>query len=51
MSVKTYDTDKTPLYAGAIATLIFEHIKDERGFDDNIGTWVEETYLLDFDML
>ena len=28
-------TDATPIYAGAIATLVYNYIKDERGYDDN----------------
>ena len=41
-------TDDTPIYAGAIATLVYEHIKEERGFDDNMGRLVRESNLLDF---
>ena len=41
-------TDKTPIYAGAIATLVFNYIKDERGYDDNMGTHLRESNLLDF---
>ena len=41
-------TDKTPIYVGAIATLVFNYIEDERGCDDNMGTRVRESNLLDF---
>ena len=41
-------TDQTPIYAGAIATLVYEYIKDERGYGDNMGTPVTESILLDF---
>jgi hypothetical protein len=41
-------TDQTPIYAGAIATLVYEYIKDERGYGDNMGTPVIESNLLDF---
>lgn len=50
LSVNRNDTNKTPIYAGAIATLVFEHIKEERGFDDNMGTLVMESRLLDFNL-
>jgi hypothetical protein len=39
-----------PLYAGAIATMVYEHIKEERRFR-NIGTEVLESNLLDSEML
>ena len=41
-------TDQTPIYAGAIATLVYDYIKDERGYGDNMGTPVTESNLLDF---
>ena len=41
-------TDSTPLYSGAIATLVYEYIREERRFDNNIGTVVEASKLLDF---
>ena len=41
-------TYTTPIYAGAISTLIYEDIKEERGFDNNMGRRVEESNLLDF---
>ena len=40
--------DETPIYAGAIPTLVYKYIKDERGYDDNMGTHVRESNLLDF---
>lgn len=48
--VRRNTTDSTPIYAGAIATLVYEHIKEERGFDDNMGTLVRESNLLDFSL-
>ena len=36
-------TDETPIYAGDIATLVYKYIKDERGYDDNMGTRVWES--------
>ena len=48
LAVRRNMTDTTPIYAGAIATLIYEHIKEERGFDNNMGRRVEESNLLDF---
>jgi hypothetical protein len=39
-----------PLFAGAIATMVYEHIKDEIKFS-NKGTKILETNLLDFSML
>ena len=50
-AVSRNNTDETPIYAGAIATLVYEHIKNERGFGDNMGTRVEESKLLDFTLL
>ena len=44
-------SDGTPIYAGAISTLIYKYIKDERGYDDNMGTLVEKSTLLDFALL
>ena len=44
-------TDNTPLYGGAIATLIHEYIMTERDFNDNLGTMVNESRLLDFGLL
>ena len=41
-------TDDTPIFSGAIATLVYEHIKEERGFHDNICTVVGGSNLLDF---
>ena len=49
--VSRNNTDETPIYAGAIATLVYEHIKEERGFDDNMGRLVRESKLLDFALL
>ena len=44
-------SDGTPIYAGAIATLVYKYIKDERGYDDNMGTLVEKSTLLDFALI
>ena len=41
-------TDQTPIYAGAIATMVYNYIKNERGYGDNMGTLVQESKLLDF---
>ena len=49
--VSRNNMDETPIYAGAIATLVYEHIKGERGFDDNMGSLVRESKLLDFTLL
>ena len=49
--VSRNNTDETPIYVGAIATLVYEHIKEERGFDDNMGRLVRESKLLDFTLL
>jgi hypothetical protein len=38
--------ESKPLYAGAIATMVYKHIKEERRFR-NIGTEVLESNLLD----
>ena len=48
LAVSRNITDDTPIFSGAIATLVYEHIKEERGFDDNIGTVVGGSNLLDF---
>ena len=48
LAVRRNNTDYTPIYAGAIATLVYEHIKEERGFDNNMGSLVRESNLLDF---
>ena len=44
-------SDGTPIYAGAITTFIYKYIKNERRYDDNIGTLVEKSTLLDFALL
>ena len=44
-------TDFTPIYAGAIATLVFKYIKDERRYGDDMGTLVEKSKLLDFTLM
>jgi hypothetical protein len=36
----------TPVFAGAIATLVYEHIKTKRHFPKDMGTVVEESNLL-----
>lgn len=51
LAVSRNGTDNTPLYGGAIATLIHEYIMAERGFNDNLGTIVNEPRLLDFGLL
>jgi hypothetical protein len=51
--ILSYDVsynESKPLYAGSIATMVYEHIKKERKFR-NIGTEVLVSNLLDFDML
>ena len=48
IAVRRNLTDETPIYGGAIATLVYEHIKEERGFDNNMGRLITEAYLLDF---
>jgi hypothetical protein len=42
--------ESKPLYARAIATMVYEHIKEERKFR-NIGTEILESNLLDFTLL
>ena len=49
--VRRNATDGTPIYAGAIATLVYKYIKDERGYNDNMGTRVEKSTLLDFALI
>ena len=51
LAVRRNNTDYTPIYAGAIATLVYEHIKEERGFGDDMGRLVRESNLLDFTLL
>jgi hypothetical protein len=41
----------TPIFAGLIATLVYEHIKTERHFPKDMGTVVEESNLLNTDLL
>ena len=41
--------ESKPLYAGVIATMVYEHIKEEIRFE-NIGTEILESNLLDYAM-
>jgi hypothetical protein len=41
----------TPIFASAIATLVYEHIKTERQFPKDMGTVIEESNLLNTDLL
>jgi hypothetical protein len=41
----------TPIFAGAIATLVYEHIKTERHFPRDMGTIVAESNPLNTDLL
>jgi hypothetical protein len=41
----------TPIFTGAIATLVYEHTKTERHFPKDMGTVVEESNLLNTDLL
>jgi hypothetical protein len=41
----------TPIFAGAIATLVYEHIKTETHFPKDMGTVVEESNLHNTDLL
>jgi hypothetical protein len=41
----------TPIFAGAISTLVYEHIKTERHIPKDMGTIVEESNLLNTDLL
>ena len=49
--VRRNATDFTPIYVGAIATLVFKYIKDERRYGDDMGTLVEKSKLLDFTLM
>ena len=49
--VRRNATDETPIYAAAIATLVYKYIKDERGYNDNMGTLLEKSTLLDFALI
>ena len=50
LSYAVSHNESKPLYAGAIATMVYEHIKTERKFK-NIGTEILESNLLDFTLL
>jgi hypothetical protein len=50
LSYVVYHNETKPIYAGAIATMVYEHIREERGFN-NIGTEILESNLLDSTML
>jgi hypothetical protein len=42
--------ESKPIYSGAISTMVFEYIKEEKKLGE-IGTEILESNLLDFDML
>jgi hypothetical protein len=50
MSYVVSHNESKPLYTGAIATMVYEDIKEERRFE-NIGTKISESNLLDSTML
>jgi hypothetical protein len=50
LSYAVCHNESKPTYAGAIAAMVYEHIKEERRFR-NIGTEVLESNLLDSEML
>jgi hypothetical protein len=50
LSYDLYHNESKPLYDGAIATMVYEHIREEWGFN-NIGTEILESNLLDSTML
>jgi hypothetical protein len=50
MSYVVSHNESKPLYTGAIATMVYEDIKEERRFE-NIGTKILESNLLDSTML
>jgi hypothetical protein len=41
----------TPLFAGTIATLVYEHIRIEKHFPEEMGTEVKESNLLNTELL
>ena len=50
LSYDVSHNESKPLYVGVIATMVYEHIKEERRFR-NIGTEVLDSNLLDSEML
>jgi hypothetical protein len=50
LSYDVSHNESTPIYDGAITTMVYEHIKEKRKFR-NIGTKVLESKNLDYNML
>jgi hypothetical protein len=50
LSYDVYHNETKPPYAGVIVTMVYEHIREEHGFN-NIGTEILESNLLDSTML